>query len=178
MSDFLSNFTNDKYKKTVADHQDVASDVETTVSEVDTSSFEQTASETFEATTEVGNELSENEIDSNSESTSTNLTTSTHEEDDLLVKDQSFAKKQKMKRGIIACVSILAVIGISWFYYGQTHIKVPDFIGKSVSTAQTWADEHKVKLDVSRVYNFDEKVNQVIKATDKNRTISKKKRLN
>ena len=65
MSDFLSNFTNDKYKKTVADHQDVASDVETTVSEVDTSSFEQTASETFEATTEVGNELSENEIDSN-----------------------------------------------------------------------------------------------------------------
>ncbi|MCH4162402.1 MAG: PASTA domain-containing protein [Lactococcus raffinolactis] len=175
MSDFLSNFTNDKYKKTVADHQDVASDVETTVSEVDTSSFEQTASETFEATTEVGNELSENEIDSDSESTSTNLTTSTHEEDDLLVKDQSFAKKQKMKRGIIACVSILAVIGISWFYYGQTHIKVPDFIGKSVSTAQTWADEHKVKLNVSRVYNFDEKVNQVIKATDKNRTISKKK---
>ena len=44
-----------------------------------------------------------------------------------------------------------------------------------MSTAQTWADEHKVKLDVSRVYNFDEKVNQVIKATDKNRTISKKK---
>ena len=178
MSDFLSNFTNDKYKKTVADHQDVASDVETTVSEVDTSSFEQTASETFEATTEVGNELSENEIDSDSESTSTNLTTSTHDEDDLLVKDQSFAKKQKMKRGIIACVSILAVIGISWFYYGQTHIKVPDFIGKSVSTAQTWADEHKVKLDVAVSITLMKKLIKLLKQQTKIEQYLRKKRLN
>lgn len=66
-------------------------------------------------------------------------------------------------------------MAIAWFYYGQTHLKVPDFTGKSVSTAQTWADEHKVKLDIKRVYDFDQKINQVIKASDKNQTISKKK---
>jgi Uncharacterized protein conserved in bacteria len=72
----------------------------------------------------------------------------------------------------------LAVIVITWFYYGQTHVKLPDFIGKSVSTAQTWADEHKVKLEVKRVYDFDKEANIVIKESDKNRTISKKKTVN
>ena len=99
-------------------------------------------------------------------------------EDDLVVKDQFFAKKQKIKRGIIAGSGLLAVIVITWFYYGQTHVKLPDFIGKSVSTAQTWADEHKVKLEVKRVYNFDKEANIVIKESDKNRTISKKKTVN
>jgi serine/threonine-protein kinase len=46
-----------------------------------------------------------------------------------------------------------------------------------VSTAQTWADEHKVKLEVKRVYDFDKEANIVIKESDKNRTISKKKQL-
>ncbi|GAX47775.1 PASTA domain-containing protein [Pseudolactococcus reticulitermitis] len=221
MSDFLSNFTRDKYQKDGTDRKDVTPETDLPDMVSENSAAEPVRLETIDAATDdvtdVGSEVSdasascetladetapdvindspedelanddshdsltddlsenepENELNDELEAFLSNLTAS--QDDELLVKDQSFAKKQKIKRAIIAGVSLLAVSGIAWFYYAQTHIKVPDFIGKSVSTAQTWADEHKVKLDVDRVYNFDKKVNQIIKASDKNRTISKKK---
>ncbi|MDR1606589.1 MAG: PASTA domain-containing protein [Streptococcaceae bacterium] len=98
--------------------------------------------------------------------------------DRLLVKDQSFARKKWLKQWLIGGISLLAVIGIFCFYYRQTHVKLPDFTGKSISTAQIWADQHKVKLAVKRVYNFDHQVNVVIKAADKNRTIAKHQTVN
>ncbi|XOQ37789.1 MAG: PASTA domain-containing protein [Lactococcus sp.] len=190
MSDFLSNFTNDKYKKDATTLKDVTPETEASALASEATSVEPPAPETFETVPRSNDAKSEAEVshdrpiadslrnkaDEDLDALLTTLAASTtDDEDDLLVKDQSFAKKQKIKRAIISGVSLLAVIAITWFYYGQTHLKVPDFTGKSVSTAQTWADEHKIKLDINRVYNFDKKVNQVIQASDKNRTISKKK---
>ena len=198
MSDFLSNFTNDKYKKDVTNLRDVTPKSEEPELESETVSDKPTVSDVLDAEIDANQELPEDDVindlpDDNlpdSDVPVDDLSDADEEDDidsflakfptsdvndDLLVKDQSFAKKQRIKHSIIAGISLIAVVGIAWFYYGQTHIKVPDFIGKSVSTAQIWADEHKVKLDINRIYDFDQKVNQVIKAPDKNRTISKKK---
>ncbi|GAB2022520.1 hypothetical protein RyT2_15940 [Pseudolactococcus yaeyamensis] len=195
MSDFLSNFTNDKYKKDVTRLKDVTP--ETDASDIESKSSAVVSDKSTTAVTddiveaEIVNDIvsdmpedeivkdklndaPKNESDDHLDSLLTNLEASLRN-DELLVKDQSFAKKQRVKRGIIVVVSLQLVAGVAWFYYGQTHITVPDFTGKLVSTAQTWADEHKVKLDVNRIYDFNEKVNLVVKASDKNRTISKKK---
>lgn len=91
------------------------------------------------------------------------------------MKDTAFAKKQKIKRLFIGVTSIAFLACIFGFYYSQTHIKLPDFTGKTVSTAQTWAEKHQIKLNVKRIYDFDKKVNTIIKASDKNKVISKKK---
>ena len=214
MSDFLSNFTSDKYKKDAEEQELVTPDTEipetamenvtpdlsevanydavladTTVRGLSCEMLdEETNAEDFNEITDVKNfnDTSEDKLDNENfnDVSDDELASFLREladvssEDDLVVKDQFFAKKQKIKRGIIAGSGLLAVIVITWFYYGQTHVKLPDFIGKSVSTAQTWADEHKVKLEVKRVYNFDKEANIVIKESDKNRTISKKKTVN
>ncbi|NLH35564.1 MAG: PASTA domain-containing protein [Lactococcus chungangensis] len=214
MSDFLSNFTSDKYKKDAEEQELVMPDTEipetamenvtpdlsevanydavladTTVRGLSCEMLdEETNAEDFNEITDVKNfnDTSEDKLDNENfnDVSDDELASFLREladvssEDDLVVKDQFFAKKQKIKRGIIAGSGLLAVIVITWFYYGQTHVKLPDFIGKSVSTAQTWADEHKVKLEVKRVYNFDKEANIVIKESDKNRTISKKKTVN
>jgi eukaryotic-like serine/threonine-protein kinase len=219
MSDFLSNFTSDKYKKDAEEQELVTPDTEipetamenvtpdlsevanydavsdddvladTTVRGLSCEMLdEETNAEDFNEITDVKNfnDTSEDKLDNENfnDVSDDELASFLREladvssEDDLVVKDQFFAKKQKIKRGIIAGSGLLAVIVITWFYYGQTHVKLPDFIGKSVSTAQTWADEHKVKLEVKRVYDFDKEANIVIKESDKNRTISKKKTVN
>lgn len=219
MSDFLSNFTSDKYKKDAEEQELVMPDTEipetamenvtpdlsevanydavsdddvladTTIRGLSCEMLdEETNAEDFNEITDVKNfnDTSEDKLDNENfnDVSDDELASFLREladvssEDDLVVKDQFFAKKQKIKRGIIAGSGLLAVIVITWFYYGQTHVKLPDFIGKSVSTAQTWADEHKVKLEVKRVYNFDKEANIVIKESDKNRTISKKKTVN
>lgn len=219
MSDFLSNFTSDKYKKDAEEQELVTPDTEipetamenvtpdlsevanydavsdddvladTTVRGLSCEMLdEETNAEDFNEITDVKNfnDTSEDKLDNENfnDVSDDELASFLREladvssEDDLVVKDQFFAKKQKIKRGIIAGSGLLAVIVITWFYYGQTHVKLPDFIGKSVSTAQTWADEHKVKLEVKRVYDFDKEANIVIKDSDKNRTISKKKTVN
>lgn len=220
MSDFLSNFTSDKYKKDAEEHKLVMPDTEVTETDIENSSVASVDSDTLEdvmpdlsevdisdavsdemledaITSDFSHEafegekneenftdVSEDELDNETDVSDDDLESflmelaASSSEDDMVVKDQSFAKKQKIKRGIIAGSSLLAVIAIAWFYYGQAHVKLPDFTGKSVSTAQTWADEHKVKLEVKRVYDFEKEANIVIKESDKNRTISKKKTVN
>lgn len=220
MSDFLSNFTSDKYKKDAEEHKLVTPDTEVTETDIENSSVASVDSDTLEDVTsdlsevdisdavsdemledaitsdfsheafegekneENFTDVSEDELDNETDVSDDDLESflmelaASSSEDDMVVKDQSFAKKQKIKRGIIAGSSLLAVIAIAWFYYGQTHVKLPDFTGKSVSTAQTWADEHKVKLEVKRVYDFDKEANIIIEESDKNRTISKKKTVN
>lgn len=173
MSDFLSNFTNDKYQKPDPVAKEVTPETVPLGTASESASVEPTISDAFEAATDDTKALPEAEW--GQDRPREDRPESKTDDDQLLVKDQSFAKKQKLKRALIAGISLIAVMAIAWFYYGQTHLKVPDFTGKSVSTAQTWADEHKVKLDIKRVYDFDQKINQVIKASDKNQTISKKK---
>lgn len=169
MSDFLSNFTNDKYKAETG--KKTAEKPEKTATTAE--------DEPQGAPTE--SQLAEQRIEQLLQKLKAKEAPETTPEpdeivaDELVVKDQTFALKQKRKKLIISGVSVLVVLVIAWFYYSQTHVKLPDFTGKQVSTAQTWADEHKVKLAINRVYDFDKKVNTVIKETGKNQTIAKGK---
>jgi serine/threonine-protein kinase len=192
MSDFLSNFTNDKYKAD-ADQKIAEESVKSDVTEakaaplvqaneeIETTSVSQVSEAVADAPVALAvEESAEERIErliekGKRERGEIEPKVSEEKSDDLVVKDQTFAQKQKRKKIMIGGSAVLVVLGISWFYYSQTHIKLPDFTGKEVSTAQTWADEHKIKLDVKRVYDFDKKVNTVIKEESKNRTIAKSK---
>ncbi|GFH43409.1 hypothetical protein Hs30E_19600 [Lactococcus hodotermopsidis] len=183
MSDFLSNFTNDKYK---AENEKLAKPEVTKTPEesketenvATSNATEKTSAKlkpTFNVDEKEPNQVPDKVAVSKHKSILPTKMIQKPAPDDLLVKDNTFAKKQKRKRLIIGATIVVAMAAIGWFYYSQTHVKLPDFTGKQISTAQTWADENKVKLEVKRVYDFDKKVNTIIKEENKNRTIAKSK---
>ena len=154
MSDFLSNFTSDKYKKDAEEQELVTPDTEipetamenvtpdlsevanydavsdddvladTTIRGLSCEMLdEETNAEDFNEITDVKNfnDTSEDKLDNENfnDVSDDELASFLREladvssEDDLVVKDQFFAKKQKIKRGIIAGSGLLAVIVIT-----------------------------------------------------------------
>ena len=175
MSNFLSNFTSDNYQNKKPKDQKKSSDL------VDGQAIgQQEASEALHKK-QVDENTGEAKQVTPGEKTVASPTAKEMAKpvsDDLLVKDTAFAKKKLLKRLCFGIVTLLILSCIFGFYYNQTHIKLPDFTGKPVSTAQTWADKHKITLNVKRLYDFDKKVNTVIKEPDKHTVIAKKKVVN
>lgn len=168
MSDFLSNFTSDNYQKTEKEAEKKQSS-----EKVDRQANVNTEFSDHGDAHAVAHKLSEQNPDRAKEHVS--KADSMLANDDLIVKDTTFAKKKLLKRLLMGVTTLVILSCIFVFYYNQTHIKLPDFTGKTVSTVQTWADKHQIKLAVKRSYNFDKKVNTVIKLPDKNKVIPKKK---
>ena len=81
--------------------------------------------------------------------------------------DPTYKKRQKRKIILITVASIVSLIVLFWGYYAFTHVKMPDFTGKSVSEARTWATENKVKIDLEQEYDFEQATNTVIKQSVK-----------
>lgn len=173
MSDFLSNFTNDKYKKGQKSEANKTDEIDDQAGRPQDQANQAAEKKTRIATRQKETRKIHQVLISDSEGEETSATHS----EQLLVKDQSFAKKKRIKQLIIGFSTVFGVILIAWFYYSQTHIKLPDFVGKEVSKAQSWADQNKVKLDIKQVYDFNQKANIVLKEADKNKRIAKKKKV-
>lgn len=172
MSNFLSNFTSDNYQKKPHKNQKKSSDL------VESQAIgEQKETEALHKKQGDENTCEAKQVSPNDQTVANPATKEMAKtaSDDLLVKDTAFAKKKLLKRLCFGAVTLLILGCICGFYYNQTHIKLPDFTGKPVSRAQTWADKYKINLDVKRVYNFDKKVNTIIKEPDKHKVITKKK---
>lgn len=168
MSDFLSNFTSDTYQKTGKQVQEKESSdqVKSQVAEIKEHSDHDQQKLVEQNSSKPKKDSSIKQVVKESQ----NLAN-----DKLLVKDMTFAKKKRLKRLFISVITAAVLACIFAFYYHQTHIKLPDFTGKTVSTAQTWADKHQIKLTVKRIYDFDKKVNTIINIPDKNKVLPKKK---
>ena len=173
MSDFLSNFSNGKYKKEDTRHpvEKKSSSQESDMAKEEVVKQGVSASKSTPKSSDSNTDNNEKLVDQIQEPSASQPVI----KNSLLVKDQLFAKKRQMKRFIIGGASCLIVASICLFYYKQTHVTLPDFTNKPVSKAQSWADDNQVKLEIDRVYQLDKKVNTIIKQADKNKSIAKKK---
>jgi beta-lactam-binding protein with PASTA domain len=195
MSDFLSNFNEENYKKTKQKKKQSAqpeANKSTAAEPIDTAaeatsqnaaeSAEQT--EINEKTETAADEKTKSEeskadvgeaADITTDSAKTTVTSETEllDREEMTENDPTYQQRKRnlfILGGIIAVV-VCAILGFS--YYQLTHIKVPDFEGKELSEAYEWTTEHKIKLNVEQKYNFDKEANIIVKQTVKNKKIKK-----
>lgn len=76
--------------------------------------------------------------------------------------DPDYKKQKKRKRRLMMVGIFAACLVIGVFYYQQTHIKVPNFIGKNVTDMQVWASENKVKAKVKQSYDLAKEPNTIL----------------
>lgn len=95
------------------------------------------------------------------------------ETDEITETDPNYQKKKIKKYGLIGGISLLIAILLLVVYYQATHVAVPDFKGKDVIEARTWATENGVQLKVEQKYNFEQETNTVISQNIQNKKIKK-----
>ena len=77
-------------------------------------------------------------------------------------KDPTYYKRKKRKRILIGIGASIG-IGLCYiFYYQSTHVKLPDFKGKELAEARTWATENKVTLKIDQKYDLKNEANRII----------------
>ncbi|MFR3686645.1 MAG: PASTA domain-containing protein, partial [Enterococcus sp.] len=76
--------------------------------------------------------------------------------------DPSYKKQKRKKRRWVILGAIAAVLALGGFYYQQTHVKVPNFIGKSLSDLQVWASENKIKTKIKESYDLAKDANTIL----------------
>lgn len=76
--------------------------------------------------------------------------------------DPGYKKRQRRKWAAIIGGSLLAVGLIIFAWYQLTHVKVPNFVDGQISEARTWGTEEGVKIEVKQENDFDIAVNKVI----------------
>ncbi len=158
MSDFLSNFDPDKYKKTIAEKEQ----------KEQKKKEEQTNEEgkiDNEQLSESAEPIRDQSLDMPAEFVDLEKTRSKKNEgeNDEVEIDQNYQKKQKKKKLLYMLVAFISVCLCGWLFYETTHISMPDFKGKQNSEAREWALENKMDLDVKQVYSLKYEPNQIIK---------------
>ncbi|OJG67099.1 hypothetical protein RV09_GL003008 [Enterococcus moraviensis] len=88
--------------------------------------------------------------------------------------DPTYHKKRKQKFRMIGAGILAALCLLFFIYYQATHVKLPDFTGKDLAQARTWATENKVKLKVDQTYDKEIETNKVISQKSKKASKIKK----
>ncbi|WP_375178690.1 PASTA domain-containing protein [Enterococcus rotai] len=168
MSDFLSNFNKSNYDNTKEKKLRDGSDKE-----------RQTEQESIEAATHLTETSTEpqttmgpvNVSEQKKENVQPNpepiQQTRRNQPDDGTEIDPTYYKKRKQKRILIGIGTVVALCLLYAGYYQMTHVKLPDFTGKDLSEARTWAAENKLKLKVDQTYNKEIETNKVISQKSK-----------
>lgn len=148
MSDFLSNFSKENYDgKKLSGAEEKP---EKAVPTIDTEPPREEAAEPEVV-----------EVETTDESPSVPLPVSRFQQEESEF-DPTYRKKQQQKR-LLIIGGIVAVLLIGFFtHYQMTHVAVPNFVGKEVADARSWASENDIQMDITQKTNFDKPVNQVI----------------
>ena len=85
--------------------------------------------------------------------------------------DPSYKKQKRKKRRWVILGAIAAVLALGVFYYQQTHVKVPNFIGKNL---QVWASENKIKTKIKESYDLAKDANTILAQKQKSGSRIKK----
>jgi serine/threonine-protein kinase len=88
--------------------------------------------------------------------------------------DPSYKKQKRKKRRWVILGAIAAVLALGVFYYQQTHVKVPNFIGKNLSDLQVWASENKIKTEIKESYDLAKDANTILAQKQKSGSRIKK----
>lgn len=76
--------------------------------------------------------------------------------------DHSYKKQKKRKRRLLLLLVVTSCLLLVFFYYQQTHVKVPNFVGKELSDVQVWATKNKVTPKVKQSYNSSKEANTIL----------------
>lgn len=155
MSDFLSNFSKESYdgkKKLASDSKEIEKDSPDVEAEEGTSLVEASVNQSEEAKPTSRSERREKE----------KVPPVSRYQTEETEFDPTYKKRQRRKYLLIALISLLAVVLLSFTYYQLTHVKVPDFANENISEARSWGSEEGVAIKVNQEYDFDVDINQVI----------------
>ncbi|MFY8330400.1 PASTA domain-containing protein [Vagococcus carniphilus] len=193
MSDFLSNFSNDNYKDTMSKKKKVTENKkepevkkEPQVEKTELSEVEPTlkkrkrkrkyvSQEQFEAREEErfdNPQLVETHIDQSLEDiltstpiTETRLNTENSPSDELheIEIDPEYQKKQRTKKIVIGVTSAIVLLVGYFIYYNSTHVKMPNFDGKTIVDVRKWANENRMEVDAKPSFSLKEATNNIMK---------------
>lgn len=95
-------------------------------------------------------------------------------ETDAVEIDPSYKKQKKKKHRwiILGTIAVFLVLGV--VYYQQTHVKVPNFIGKKLTDIQVWAAENKIKIKIKSSYDRIKDANTILEQEQKSGSRIKK----
>ncbi|MBO0438762.1 PASTA domain-containing protein [Candidatus Enterococcus ikei] len=174
MSDFLSNFNKSNYDDTKEKKLREDTDKQEATQQESTSSpsnkpFGESKSEPQTRFGPVN--VAEPKVDSSSasfetEQAATSQTRRSQTEDGTEI-DPTYHKKRKQKFLLIGMGTFVALCILYFGYYQMTHVALPDFSGKDLAKARTWATENKVKLKVDQTYSKKIEANKVISQKSK-----------
>lgn len=190
MSDFLSNFSRDNYKKTLKNKTDkkdtdetksvkryrskknreILNDIEPeeipgdeareTVPVHKDGADSEKPSQASESIDDI--DLSD-ELSSKSEEASSLSDEVADEREEVTETDPSYRQKRKKKIIISIVGAVIAVIVLLFVYHRATTVAAPNFKGKPLSEAREWATDNKIRLEVEQAYDFDADVNHIIR---------------
>lgn len=88
--------------------------------------------------------------------------------------DPSYKKQKRKNRRWIILGAIAAFLALGVGYYQQTHVQVPNFIGKSLTDLQVWAAENKIKTKIKSSYDRIKDANIILEQNQKSGSRIKK----
>lgn len=162
MSDFLSKFNKDKYDDLVNEQEDKKI-TEEKEKEEETQKETEPQQKQEEQASAVESEETEPIRDAPLKSgpvSSRSIRRQDAEEDVEI--DLDYARKKRLRMWLLISGSVLACMLIFFVYYLLVHVKVEDFVDKSVSDARTWAKENDVEIELIQEYNMEHDANKII----------------
>ncbi|WP_206911921.1 eukaryotic-like serine/threonine-protein kinase [Enterococcus sp. DIV0840] len=163
MSDFLSNFNKSNYdntkEKKTRDDSDKTEPIKQESENL--SSAEPIDKKTNETQPKIG-PTNVSEPKETKPEQETIPSTRRSQTDDGTEIDPTYHKKRKQKFLLIGVGTFVALCILYFGYYQMTHVALPDFAGKDLAEARTWATENKVKLKVDQSYSKKIEANKVI----------------
>ncbi|MGG5315284.1 PASTA domain-containing protein [Enterococcus sp. AZ072] len=144
MSDFLSNFNGNNYKKT-----------DKPSSEESKPTSPKQPSEPVKEEPEQSALSEEPKIESRRQKT------------EITEIDDTYQAKQKKKKRRIIFGVIVAVILCMIAYYRVSHVKMPNFADKPLSEARVWATENKMQVNTKQEFSLKKEANTVLSQSQK-----------
>lgn len=144
MSDFLNNFSSDKY--TGPDSLDKKEEPKQPLDE--TASEEKPKSE---PKPEVKKEMPKPEKSRRVE----------YQQEETEI-DPTYEKKKRNKRIVLVLLILLLLAGSAFAYFKLTRVDMPDFVGKPISEVKLWGVQNKITLNLEPEFSLEQPANTVI----------------
>lgn len=187
MSDFLSNFSNDNYKETMSNKKKATENknepkIEKTERNEGNSPVKKRKRKRKYISQE-DREVRRDEVFDNPQLVEAHvdrsledilistpikepgLNTENNSSDELheIEIDPEYQKKQRTKKIAISITGIIILLVGYFIYYNSTHVKMPNFDGKTIVDARKWANENRMEVDAKPSYSLKEATNNIMK---------------
>jgi Uncharacterized protein conserved in bacteria len=170
MSDFLNKFSKNNYETLLEEEQKNEQDVETednveaeiveTVVKVESPSATSNTDglptvETSKQTVTQHSVVTPTRMASASELNNAKVGRASVRVEEVVEKDPSYQKKQRIKLFSIIGGAIFAVLAVIGGFYMLNSVTMPNFINKQITEARTWALKNRIELDITEEFSLE-----------------------